>query len=288
MKIPETHYETTKSHCVTFLAYEDPLGKSHSCLSLGLFSLTAIVLGVLQKHRDTRIVKGNNWDLSYILLSTLTLCFLCPCHFLDILAQSPVFCRKILCSSVQCGSFHCAAQTLTVLTAFKITIPGRMRRWLLIWASSFIIIMCMLPQVVHCGIWLATFPPFIDKDAHSVHGYIIIIICNKDSDIAFYCILGCLGTLAIGLLSRNLPDIFNEAKFLTFSMLMFCSVWISFLPVYQSTKSKVMVAMEVLFILAIRHHLCPQLLHYISKARNELTSSHKRQSICQKEKNFNT
>lgn len=161
-----------------------------------------------------------------------------------------------------------------------------MRRWLLIWASNFIITMCLLLQVVHCGIWLVTFPSFIDKDAHSGHRYIIIIICNKRSDIAFYCILGCLGTLAIGLLSRNLPDTFNEAKFLAFSMLMFCSVWISFLPVYQSTKSKVMMAMEVLFILAIRHHLCPQLLHYIIKSRNELTSSHKRQSIRKKEKNF--
>lgn len=110
VKIPETHYANTKSHCVTFLAYDDPLGKSHSCMSLSLFSLTAIVLGVFQKHRDTRIVKANTWDLSYILLSTLTLCFLCPLPFLDILAQSPVSCRKILCSSVHCGSFHCAAQ----------------------------------------------------------------------------------------------------------------------------------------------------------------------------------
>ncbi|CAO2627480.1 Vomeronasal type-2 receptor 116 [Lemmus lemmus] len=166
-----------------------------------------------------------------------------------------------------------------------------MGRWLLrSRASNFIITMCILLQVVHCGIWLATSPPFIDKDAHSQHRY-IIIICNKGSDIAFYGILGFLGTLAIGqymYMYMNLPDTFNEAKFLAFSMLMFCSVWISFLPVYQSTKRKVMVSMEFLSILAIQHHLCSQVLHYIIKAINELISSHKGQSIHQKEKTIET
>ena len=80
-------------------------------------------------------------------------------------------------------------------------------------------------------------------------------MCNKGSITAFYCVLGFLGSITLGtfslaFLAMILPDTFNESKFLTFSMLVFCSVWVAFLPIYHSTKGKVMVAMEIFSILA--------------------------------------
>ncbi|XP_076996402.1 vomeronasal type-2 receptor 116-like [Tamandua tetradactyla] len=147
------------------------------------------------------------------------------------------------------------AKTFTVILAFKATTPGRrMRQWLVSGTPNSVIPTCSLIQLTLCGLWLGTSPPFIDRDTHSEHGS-SIIKCNKGSVTAFYCVLGFLGALALGgftlaSLARNLPDAVNEAKLLTFSMLVFCSVWVTFLPVYHSSKGKVMVAVEVFSILA--------------------------------------
>uniref|UniRef100_A0A8C8URH5 G-protein coupled receptors family 3 profile domain-containing protein n=1 Tax=Peromyscus maniculatus bairdii TaxID=230844 RepID=A0A8C8URH5_PERMB len=261
MKCPESHYANTeKNHClqktVTFLTYDDPLGKIFTSMSLGLSSLTAFVLGIFMKHRDTPIVKANNRALSYILLITLTFCFLCPLLFIG----RPNTATCILQQNTFGLLFTVAlstvlAKTVTVVMAFKVTAQGSMMRRLMISRTPNIIIpLCTTVQLLLSGIWLATSPPFVDTDAHSEHGH-ITVMCNKGSAIAFHGILGYLGFLALGsylmaFLSRNLPDTFNEAKFLAFSMLVFCSVWVTFLPVYHSTKGKVMVALEVSSILA--------------------------------------
>ncbi|XP_004646956.1 vomeronasal type-2 receptor 116-like [Octodon degus] len=261
VKCPDDQYATIQqNHClqkpVTFLGYEDLMGKILAGTALSLNVLTAAVLGLFVKHRDTPIVKANNRALSYTLLISLTCCFLCSLLFIG--RPNTVTC--ILQQTTFGVVFTVAvstvlAKTITVVLAFKVTAPGRRIRKVLISGSpNFIIPICSLIQLTLCAVWMGTNPPYIDTDPHTEHGH-IIIMCNKGSLTAFYCVLGYLGSLAlvsftVAFLARNLPDTFNEAKFLTFSMLVFCSVWVTFLPVYHSSKGKAMVAMEVFSILA--------------------------------------
>ncbi|XP_021011021.1 vomeronasal type-2 receptor 116-like [Mus caroli] len=261
VKCPESHYANKeKSNCfqksVSFLAYEDPLGMALASIALCLSALTAFVIGIFVKHRDTPIVKANNLALSYILLITLTFCFLCSLNFIG----KPTTASCILQQTTFAVAFTVAlatvlAKAITVVLAFKVSFPGRMIRWLMMSRGpNYIIPICTVIQLFICGIWMTTSPPFLDQDAHTEYGH-IIILCNKGSDIAFHSVLGylcflALGSYAMAFLSRNLPDTFNESKFLSFSMLVFFCVWVTFLPVYHSTKGKAMVAMEVFSILA--------------------------------------
>ncbi|XP_021009940.1 vomeronasal type-2 receptor 116-like [Mus caroli] len=261
VKCPESHYANPeKSHClqksVSFLAYDEPLGMALTITALCFSLLIAMVLVVFVKHRDTPIVKANNRTLSYILLLTLFICLLSSLLFIG----QPNTTTCILQQTAFGILFTVALSTVlakatTVVIAFKATVPARMVRWLMVSrAPNFIVPICTLIQLIICGIWLVTSPPFIDQDTQAEHGH-IIIVCNMGSTFAFHTVLGYLCSLGLGsytmaFLSRNLPDTFNEAKFLSFSMQVFFCVWITFLPVYHSTKGKVMVAMEVFSILA--------------------------------------
>ncbi|XP_040846065.1 vomeronasal type-2 receptor 116-like [Ochotona curzoniae] len=261
IQCPQLEYTNTeRTHCLpkleTFLNLEDSLGMALACMALTLTLLTVMVLGVFVKHQDTPIVKANNRNLSYILLISLLLCFLCSFLFIGCPNTATCLLRQITFALVFTVAVSAVlAKTITVVLAFKAMKPGRtMRRLLVSGAPNAVIPICFLIQLTLCAIWLATSPPFVDTDAYSEHGH-IILLCNEGSITAFYCVLGFLGSLALGtftvaFLARKLPDTFNEAKFLTFSMLVFCSVWVTFLPVYQSTKGKVMVAVEVFSILA--------------------------------------
>nr|XP_034345315.1 vomeronasal type-2 receptor 116-like [Arvicanthis niloticus] len=261
VRCPDDKYANLQqTHClqraVSFLTYEDPLGMALGSMALSFSVFTVLILVTFIKHNDTPIVKTNNHTLSYILLISLIFCFLCSLLFIGHPNQATCILQQ-----TTFGVFFTVAvstvlaKTITVVMAFKLTTPGRrMRGMLASGAPNLVIPICTLIQLVLCGTWLVTSPPFIDRDIQSEHGK-TIIICNKGSVIAFHFVLGYLGSLALGsfavaFLARNLPDRFNEAKFLTFSMLVFCSVWITFLPVYHSTKGKVIVVVEVFSILA--------------------------------------
>ncbi|XP_051846909.1 vomeronasal type-2 receptor 26-like [Antechinus flavipes] len=261
VKCPEDQYPNQeRNQCLpkmmTFLEYDDPMGMALASIAACLSLLTALVLWVFVRYKNTPIVRANNRDLSYILLISLFFCFLCSLLFIG----RPTAAHCLLRQTTFGVMFTVAvstilAKTIIVVLAFRATRPGsRSRKWMGSRAPISVVLFCTLIQVMLCAIWLLLSPPFPEADTHTDREH-IILGCNEGSLIAFYFVLSYMGVLALASFTvaffvRNLPDAFNEAKFITFSMLVFCSVWITFLPTYQSTKGKMMIVVEIFSILS--------------------------------------
>ncbi|XP_028428746.1 extracellular calcium-sensing receptor [Perca flavescens] len=240
---------------VEFLAY-DSVGLALTVISVMGACLTIVVFAVFFYHRNTAIVRVNNSELSFFILFALTLCFLCSLVFIGepttwscMLRHTAFSITFSLCISCILG------KTLVVLAAFTATRPGdNIMKWLGPNQQRAIIFSCTLIQVVICAAWLINAPPFPSRNTQYERSK-IILECSVGSSLAFWCVLGYIGLQAclcfvLAFLARRLPGKFNEAKFITFSILIFCAVWLAFIPAYISSPGIYADSVESFAILA--------------------------------------
>ncbi|XP_063348600.1 extracellular calcium-sensing receptor-like [Pelmatolapia mariae] len=250
-----------RDHCVLkrteFLSYHEPLGICLTTTSLlGTFICT-VVLGIFTYHRSTPMVRANNSELSFLLLVSLKLCFLCSLLFIGRprlwtcqLRHAAFGISFVLC--VSC----ILVKTMVVVAVFKASKPGggTNLKWFGAIQQRGAVLVLTSIQAAICTAWLVSSSPTPHKNTQ-YHNDKIVYECAVGSTIGFAVLLGYIGVLAIlsfllAFLARNLPDNFNEAKFITFSMLIFCAVWVAFVPAYVNSPGKYADAVEVFAILA--------------------------------------
>ncbi|KAM4038594.1 extracellular calcium-sensing receptor-like [Anomaloglossus baeobatrachus] len=243
---------------IEFLSYCEPLGITLTATVIICSLVTVSILCVFIKYKETAIVKANNRDLTYLLLTSLSLSFLCSLLFIGEPQKLTCRFRQGAFGVVFVLSVSCVlAKTIMVVIAFRATKPGsNMRSWMGPKVPASAISLCTSIQFFICVYWILQCPPFPERNMKIQTG-VIIFQCNECFDTLLWCMFGYMAFLAcvsflMAFLARKLPDSFNEAKWITFSMLIFLSVWMSFVPAYLSTQGKFMVAVEVFGILASR------------------------------------
>ncbi|XP_004673858.1 PREDICTED: G-protein coupled receptor family C group 6 member A isoform X3 [Condylura cristata] len=273
---PENHYtnQTDMDHCllcnnetqwapvksttcfekeVEYLDWSDSLAILLLAFSLlGIMSVLAIGI-IFTRNLNTPIVKSSGGLMvSYVMLF---------CHFLNF-ASTGFFVgepQDFTCKTRQTlfgVSFTlCIScilmKSLKILLAF--TFDPKLQNFLkCLYKPVPIVFTCTGVQVVICTLWLIFAAPAVEENVSLPR--IIILECEEGSILAFGTMLGYIAILAFicfifAFKGRKLPENYNEAKFITFGMLIYFIAWTTFIPVYATTFGKYLPAVETIVIL---------------------------------------
>uniref|UniRef100_A0A8C2YWS8 Vomeronasal 2, receptor 1 n=1 Tax=Cyclopterus lumpus TaxID=8103 RepID=A0A8C2YWS8_CYCLU len=231
-------HDTCVPKIIEFLAFGEPLGITLIAIS-AFGALVTIGVGVVfVVHLDTPLVKANDALLSFSLLFSLVVTFLCSIVFLGKPRHWSCMTSQV---ALALGFALCLSSLIGESTA------------LLLLAIAAVATLIQVDAVA-CTVWLILIPPHPIENT-STQNIKIILECDEGSIVFICCIFGydiLLALLAFifAFIARKLEDHFSEAKSVTFSMLVFFIVWISFVPAYLSTRGKFMVAVQIFAILA--------------------------------------
>ncbi|XP_042541669.1 vomeronasal type-2 receptor 1-like isoform X2 [Dipodomys spectabilis] len=245
---------------VEFLAYDEALGFTLVILSIlgALVALAVTVVYVL--YRNTPLVQANDRELSFLIQVALLIIMLSSLIFIGKPHTWSCRARQVtlalgfaLCLSSILG------KTISLFLAYRISASKTRFLSMRPVFRKLIVLLSVLVETGICIAYLLMHPPRVYKIMES-QMIKIILECNEGS-IEFLCVVFGVDVLLAFLcflssfVARQLPDNYYEGKCITFGMLAFFIIWISFVPAYLSTKGKFKVAVEIFAILASSYGL---------------------------------
>eukprot|EP00063_Salmo_salar_P048907 XP_014023742.1 PREDICTED: metabotropic glutamate receptor 7-like [Salmo salar] len=212
---------------------------------LGIIA-TIFVMATFVRYNDTPIVRASGRELSYVLLTGIFLCYIIT--FLMIAKPDVAVCsfRRIFLGLGMCISYAALlTKTNRIYRIFEegkksVTAPR-----LISPTSQLAITTCLIAiQLLGVFIWFGVDPPntIIDYDEqktvnpNQARG---VLKCDI-TDLQIICSLGYSILLMVtctvyAIKTRGVPENFNEAKPIGFTMYTTCIVWLAFIPIFFGT-----------------------------------------------------
>ncbi|XP_067874455.1 G-protein coupled receptor family C group 6 member A-like [Heterodontus francisci] len=236
----ETGSSTCQNRTIEFLQWRDGLSIFLVILAILGVLVICIIIILFTKYVGTPAVKAAGGWMCYIMLFSLVLSFVSAVLFIgkpfdySCKIRQPLFGISFtLCvSCILVKSFR-----IILAFSFNPTIHKKLKY---VYKPLPIIIITTGIQVVICSMWLSLNPP--KSVQRNNIPKIILLLCDEGSRATFVLMLGYIAFLAcvcfiLAFKGRKAPEMYNEAKCITFGMLVYFIVWISFSVVYINIEA---------------------------------------------------
>ncbi|GAB1606994.1 metabotropic glutamate receptor 1-like [Argonauta hians] len=205
---------------------------------------TCFVGVVFIRYNDTPVVKASTRELSYIILGGII--FALTSNFVLVAKPTIVSCyftRIIPGLSFSCiyGALVTKTNRIARILEGSKKIMTKKPRFMS--ASAQVVITCLLIGIESTIITVMLVIEPSDSTFYYPTEKRVILLCNTSPygtivPLGFDLFLIMMCTL-YAVKTRNLPENFNEAKFIGFTMYTTCVIWLGFLPIYFESESKV-------------------------------------------------
>ncbi|XP_045557723.1 G-protein coupled receptor family C group 6 member A [Salmo salar] len=213
--------------------------------------LVLLVGALFLHHHQTPVVKAAGGPFSQIILLSLVGSFASAVFFVGHPSSLQCKVRQVLFGLSFTLCVSCIlVKSLKILLAFQLNpdLKDVLRR---LYQPYAIICLCVALQVLTCTLWLVLQSP---REKATIFTTTVLAECDEGSQVAFGVMLGYIAVLALvcfacAFKGRKLPQKYNEARFITFSMLLYLMSWVIFVPIYVTTSGKYLPAVEMVVIL---------------------------------------
>ncbi|XP_035257165.1 metabotropic glutamate receptor 8-like isoform X1 [Anguilla anguilla] len=207
---------------------------------------TTLVMAAFLRHNDTPIVRASGREMSYVLLTGIFLCYAATFPMIAAPGVAVCACRRVLLGLGMCFSY--AALLTKTNRIHRIFQQGRKSvaapRFISPASQLAITFSLISVQLLGVLVWFALDPPHtvVDfgeqrtQDPEAARG---VLKCDI-SDLSLICSLGYSILLMVtctvyAIKTRGVPETFNEAKPIGFTMYTTCIVWLAFIPIFFGT-----------------------------------------------------
>ncbi|XP_037354968.1 taste receptor type 1 member 1 isoform X2 [Talpa occidentalis] len=249
--------QTCFPRTVVFLTWHEPISWVLLAANTLLLLLLAGTVGLFARHLDTPVVRSAGGRLCFLMLGSLAGG---SCSLYGFFGE-PTLPMCLMRQALFSLSFAIFLSCLTIrsfqlvfIFKFSTKLPMFYQAWVQNHGAGLFVVISSTAQLLICLTWLAVWTPLPTRD-YQRFPQLVVLDCTEANSVGFmlaFAYNACLlvSAFACSYLGKDLPENYNEAKCVTFSLLLNFVTWIAFFTMTSVYQGQYLTAVNVLAALS--------------------------------------